>query len=59
MRRFLTNNKNFGIFTADATYNLGEFYVTPTAYPHLMLEDVRSKQHPTMDGWSHPGSPAN
>ena len=38
MIRFLTNNKKFGIFTADITYNLGEFYVTPTAYPHLMLE---------------------
>ena len=50
MRRFLTNNKKFGIFTADTTYNLGEIYVTPTAYPQLMLEDVRSKQHPTMVG---------
>ena len=50
MRRFLTNNKKFGIFTADTTYNLGEFYVTPTAYPQLMLEDARSKQHPTMVG---------
>ena len=50
MNRFLTNNKKFGIFMADTTYNLGEFYVTPTAYPHLMLEDVRSKQHPTMIG---------
>ena len=50
MRRFLTNNKEFGVFTADTTYNLGEFYITRTAYPHLMLEDVRSKQHPTVVG---------
>lgn len=50
MCRFLTNNKMFGIFTADTTYNLGEFYVTPTAYPQLMLEDVRTKKHPTMVG---------
>ena len=50
MRCFLTNNKKFGIFTADTTYNLGKFYVTPTAYPQLLLEDVRSKQHPTMVG---------
>ena len=47
MKRFLTNNRSIGIFTA---YNLGEFYVTPTAYPQLILEDVRSKKHPTMIG---------
>ena len=33
--RFLTNDKLFSIFTADTTYNLGEFYVTPTTYKHL------------------------
>ena len=50
MTQFLTNNRKFGIFTADTTYSLGEFYFTPTVYPQLMLEDVRSKQHPTMIG---------
>lgn len=50
MARFLTNNQHFGILTADTTYNLGEFYVTPTAYQHLLLQDVRSKQHPTITG---------
>lgn len=50
MERFLTGNRGFGVLTADTTFNLGEFYVTPTAYPHLMLQDVRSKQHPSMIG---------
>ena len=48
--RFLTNDKLFGIFTADTTYSLGEFYVTPTTYKHLMLVDVtiHIDKHPTM-----------
>jgi hypothetical protein len=37
MVRFLTNNHSFGILTVDTTFNLGEFFVTPLAYPHLML----------------------
>lgn len=48
--RFLTNEKLFGIFTADTTYNLGEFYVTPMTYKHLMLADVITQKHPTMAG---------
>ena len=50
MVRFLTNNKHFGILTADTTFNLGEFYVSPTTYPHIMLEDVRSLKHPCICG---------
>ena len=50
MERFLTQNKNFGILTADPTYNLGQFYVTPTTFPHLMLEDTCSKKHPLILG---------
>ena len=42
--QFLTNDKVFGIFTANTTYNLGEFYVTPTTYKHLMLEDIITQQ---------------
>ena len=48
MVRFLTNNRKFGILTADTTYNLGEFYVTPTTYPHLILQDTRRKVHPIL-----------
>jgi hypothetical protein len=50
MERFLTNNHQFGILTVDTTFNLGEFYVTVVAYPHLMLQDVRTGKHPTMIG---------
>ena len=50
MERFLTQPEGFGILTVDTTYNLGQFYVTPTTYPHLMLEDVASNKHPTMLG---------
>lgn len=36
---FATKSTEFCVFTADTTYNLGDFYVTPTTYQHLMLED--------------------
>ena len=48
--RFLTNENLFSIFTADTTYSLGQFYVTPTAYRHLMLIDISSNKHPVMAG---------
>ena len=38
MERFLVDNDDFGILTIDPTYNFGQFYVTPTTYPHLMLQ---------------------
>jgi len=50
LARFLTDNRKFSVLTADTTYNLGEFYVTPTTYKHLMLVDTTSKKHPTMAG---------
>ena len=45
---FLTNNHNFGILTVDTTYNLGDFYVTPVTYPHLMLQDVKTGKSPLL-----------
>ena len=50
MVRFLTCNHHFGILTIDTTYKLGEFYVTPMTYPHLMIQDIKSKKHPIMLG---------
>ena len=50
MVRFLTNNHRFGVLTADTTYNLGDFYVTPLTYPHLMLQDVKTGMSPLMLG---------
>ena len=50
MERFLVDNDDFGILTIDPTYNLGQFYVTPTTYPHLMLQDITTKKHPSIIG---------
>ena len=46
LSRFVTNQNQFSIFSADTTYNLGDFYVTPTTYQHLMLEDTTTMKHP-------------
>lgn len=50
MSRFLTFNESFSILTVDTTYNLGEFYVTPMTYRHLMLQDIKTQKHPIMLG---------
>ena len=51
MERFLCDSSHtHGILTVDPTYNLGEFYVTPTTYPHLMLEDVITQKPPSLLG---------
>jgi hypothetical protein len=47
---FATDSKQYCIFTAETTYNLGDFYVTPTTYQHLLLESVRSGKHPIFIG---------
>lgn len=44
--RFATKPSEFCVFTADTTYNLGDFCVTSTTYQHLMLEDTVSRKHP-------------
>lgn len=49
LARFVTDRQQFSVFTADTTYNLGDFYVTPTMYQH-MLEDTISKKHPPFLG---------
>ena len=48
--RFLTDPKQFSIVTVDTTYNLGDFYDTPTTYKHLMLVNITSHKHPTIAG---------
>ena len=51
MVRFVTDTEEqSGILTVDPTYNLGNFYVTPTTYPHLMLEDISTGRHPSLLG---------
>jgi hypothetical protein len=48
--RFTTNAHIFSIFTADTTYNLGEFYVTPITYEHLMVQSCLTGKHPFLLG---------
>ncbi len=48
MSRFLTFNESISVLTVDTTYNLGEFYVKPMAYCHLMLQDIKTQKHPIM-----------
>ena len=31
------NPEKFGVFSIDTTYNVGDFYVTSTVYPHIKL----------------------
>lgn len=50
MVRFLTCTHHFSVMTMDTTYKLGEFYVTPMTYHHLMVEDTKTKRHPVMLG---------
>ncbi len=50
LERFCTNPTEFTILSADTTFNLGDFYVTPLSYKHLMLEDVRSGEPPVLPG---------
>ena len=50
MERFLTSNRQFSVLTVDTTFKLGQFYVTPMTYQHLMLEDIKTKHHPVMLG---------
>ena len=51
-RTWDTTHQQQKVWYFHSWYNIQswEFYVTPTAYPQLMLEDVGSKQHPTMVG---------
>ena len=50
MVRFLTSNYRFTVLSVDTTYKLGEFYVTPMAYHHVMVEDIKTKKHLVMLG---------
>ena len=49
LERFCTNNKNFSVLAVDTTFNIGDFYVTATAYRHQMLM-TRKGVEPVMFG---------
>lgn len=47
--RFCTNPAAFSILGVDATYNIGNFFVTLTTYNHLLLK-TKEGNHPVMPG---------
>ena len=48
--RFCSNPLQFYPLGIDTTFNLGEFYVTPTAYECLILENADNEKSPTLVG---------
>ncbi len=48
--RFCSNPLQFYPLGIDTTFNLGEFYVTPTAYKCLILENADNEKSPTLVG---------
>ena len=52
LERFCTNSADheFSILSVDTTFNLGDFFVTPTSYKHLLLEDIRTGESPVIIG---------
>ena len=48
--RFCTIPDGFTILTADPTFNLGDFDVTPTSYRQCLLKSVRSGNSPVFIG---------
>ena len=50
LQRFCTNPQRFGVLGVDTVFNCGNFYATPTTYPHLLLVDKKTLKSPTMMG---------
>ena len=48
--RFCTVPEGFSILTADPTFNLGQFDVTPTSYKHFLLRSIRTGNSPVFIG---------
>ena len=48
--RFCTHEHNFSVFTADPTFCLGDFDVTPVTYRHLFLRSHRTNRPPVFVG---------
>ena len=44
------NPEKFGVFSIDTTYNVGDFYVTSTAYPHMKLQSLATGAAPYLPG---------
>ena len=50
VERFCTDRNHHGIFGVETVFKCGNFFATPTTYPHLMLVDKTTSRHPTMLG---------
>ena len=51
VKRFCANTTNqCSILSIDTTFNIGDFYLTPTTYRHLLLEDRRTGKPPLLLG---------
>ncbi|CAB4006223.1 Hypothetical predicted protein [Paramuricea clavata] len=50
IEQFCTDPRNFTIFAADPTFNLGNFNLTVTTYRHLKVVTRRDDHHPLMIG---------
>ena len=49
VKRFCANTTNtFSALSIDTTFNIDDFYVTPTAYRHLLLADRRTGKPPLL-----------
>ena len=51
VKRFFANTgNNFSILSIATTFNIGHFYLTPTTFRHLLLEDKRTGNPPLLMG---------
>ena len=51
VKRFCANTtEKFSVLSIDTTFNIGDFYVTPTTYRHLLLDDRRTENPPLLLG---------
>ena len=48
--RFYCSTTSYKPLTVDPTFNIGKFNVTPISYQHLMLDNVKDGNHPTLIG---------
>ena len=46
LRPFCTNPSEVTVMCADTTYTLGDLYVIPMSYRHLMLDDIHTGKLP-------------
>ncbi len=48
--RFCCSTNEHKPLTVDPTFDIGKFNVTPISYQHLMLENIKDGNHPTLFG---------